>query len=266
MPNEPNKKIDGLRKSMSRGALHDTTNLQGSQTRKKRRSRPGSSKSNSKSKHTSKKDSSFRSQNRSKSKDRSKITKEVSQNKKLDEKALLKNLKNTNKQSILTPLIEKIDKKEPKKVRPPKAPKQFKHSFKENILANIENLSLNKLRSRQSRELEKKSITITHSPKNSDLEMQSECLKRKSSFVNIKKGLQDANLNLLKGRKSLKKTKIKNALYKTQSQKLLSHVFSSISNPKTETSLDEYSTINREMGKRSLIESFTKGRPEIEYI
>lgn len=81
----------GLRKSLSKGALKDITNLQPSKG-KKRKIRPGSAKSNSKTRLNNKKDSSFRSQNRSRSRDKSKQLKnrDNSQNKKVDDNILLK--------------------------------------------------------------------------------------------------------------------------------------------------------------------------------
>lgn len=165
----------------------------------------------------------------------------------------------------MSPLLEVIDKKEQKKYKPPKAPKKLKANIRDSLLENIENMSLNKLRSRQPKDLEKKSITIQHSPKISNLEMKKDVMKRKSSFVNIKRELNTINLNFVKNRKS-KKLKGKNILHKTQSQQTLRTLYGSVGQPAPDDSLSEFNNVTKDSKKKSLIESFNKDKPEIEFI
>lgn len=263
------KKQLSMKRSGSKGALRDTTNLL-SANKKKRTSRPTSAKSNSKKSRpgSGKKDTSFRSQNKSRSRDRGKQlkSKETSHNQKLDEHLLLKSLKNTQKPSSLGPLLNILDNKVNRKVRPPKAPKQLKLSIKENLINGIENLHTNQLRSRQKTNLEKKSITITHSPnKESNLEFQKDSMKRKSSFVNVKKELGNIQLKFANSKRIPAKVKPKSILHKTQSQQALNHLYSSVSDSKHDDSLSELYNLTKQTSKKSLLESFTKGKPEIEF-
>jgi len=163
------------------------------------------------------------------------------------------------------PLLEIIDNKNKRKVRPPKVPKTFKASMKENII-NLENLSKNHKRSRQGSNFEKKSITIQHSPKtNQNLEFKDRSMKRKSSYVSIKNDLNAINLNFLKNKKSLKQAKKKKSMNKNHSQNSLK-MFSSVADSKIDDSLIDFHQIPKDVSKNSLIEGFNRDKPEIEFV
>jgi hypothetical protein len=218
-----------------------------------------------------KKDSSFKRQNRSNSRDKSKSAKikESSHNQKLDSQALLRSLKNTQKPSTMGPLLEILDNKgaHKKKVKPPKVPKQFKMNFKENIAMNLENLNVNQIRSRQIKNFEKKSITIQHSPTpSSNLEFKENTMKRKSSFVGIKPEKHNFNLNFLKNKKGLKKFKSNSILHKTHSVRSVLSLHNSSTELRNDDSIREFNFVTSDLSKKSLLESFNRDKPEIEFV
>ena len=137
-----------------------------------------------------------------------------------EQNPLMKSLKNLHKSSSMGPLLELIDNGTKKKVKPPKAPKHMKMSYKENILMNIENLDMNRLRSRQPPQVDNKPLTIQHSPKkdnNLELKNSTKAMHRKRSFVDMKTDTCPLNLNFSKSKRLFKKNKIKKSLQKAVS-------------------------------------------------
>jgi hypothetical protein len=240
----------GLRKSMSRGALKDITNYNSS-SKKKKKLRPNSAKTQARKSRpgSGKKDTSFRSQNRSKSKDKSKQRmKDNSENHRVDGNLLLKSLKNTHKPSSMSQLLGVIDKPDKMKIRPPKVPKHPRMKIDDHLMMNIENINMQNSRSRQIKTLDRKSSTIEQAVSSPpQLEFKRSSLKRKSSFANIKRDSACMNFNLGGRSKDLKaRTMLKNISYqmiRTQSDFL-----------------------TKDAGKKSLLESFHKDKPEIEYV
>lgn len=252
-----------MRKSLSRGALKDITNY--NSITKKKKSRPTSAKSQTRKSRpgSGKKDSSFRSQNKSKSRDRSKQkVKEHSENHRLDGNLLLKSLKNTHKPSSMAQILGVIDKSDKMKIRPPKAPKNFKMKIEDNLMMNIENINIHNSRSRQLRNLDKKSSTIEQAiSKTPNLEFKKDLLKRKSSFANIKRDVGGMNFNLIKGKIT---TKVKN---KTQSFKGFKSLYNTADREfMTNDSNSELYNLTKDVSKKSLLESFNKDKPEIEFV
>lgn len=159
-------------------------------------------------------------------------------------------------------LLGVIDKSDKMKIRPPKAPKRLKMKIEDNLMMNIENINIHNSRSRQLKNLDKKSNTIEQAvSKTPNLEFKKDLLKRKSSFANIKRDVGGMNFNFTRGKNS---TKVKN---KTQSFKGFKSLYNTADREfMTNDSNSDLYNLTKDANKKSLLESFNKDKPEIEFV